>query len=70
MYHDDLMVTGLDNWITGHYGEDQYNGTCTNECCVELDDCPCGYDTELCTEQETDEIEVDEWEKENWDEYD
>ena len=24
MYHNDTMGASLDNWITGHYGEDQH----------------------------------------------
>lgn len=63
MYHTDIMGSALDNWITGHYGEDQYDDSeCMNEVCVNFEDCPCGYDTELCFERETDDFEKDVWE--------
>lgn len=70
MYHTDVMGSALDNYITGHYGEDQYKTTCMNECCVEFDDCPCGYDTELCADRVIEDFEVEAWEKEIWDECD
>lgn len=45
-----MELPGLDRWITGNYGEDQYKDECTYVDCEEWDSCPYGHTISDCEE--------------------
>lgn len=49
----------LDRYITGNYGEDQYDGECMNEDCNDYGDCPFEYSIDECEANQVEEDHED-----------